>query len=297
MPLFIIPFPAIDPVAVSLGPFAIRWYALAYIVGLIIGWRYCLMLADRSPRLIGRKEIDDFLIWATLGVVLGGRVGFVLFYNLPYYIDNPLQIFELWHGGMSFHGGALGVTLAIIVFCRQRGLSIFALSDIVVEAIPIGLFFGRIANFINGELWGRMTDVAWAIIFPGGAVGANQVPPHLLGVCQSVTLADGSPGFNCPRHPSEIYEAACEGVLLFLLLFYFEHRRVRPRPGIETGIFLVGYAIARIFGEFFREPDVQVGFQIFGSTRGQILSIPVLAAGIAIVWWKRQSVPAAAEEQ
>jgi phosphatidylglycerol:prolipoprotein diacylglycerol transferase len=298
MPLFTIPFPAIDPIAVSLGPFAVRWYALAYIVGLIIGWRYCLMLADRPPRLVARKEIDDFLVWATLGVVLGGRIGFILFYNLPFYIDHPLQMFELWHGGMSFHGGALGVTLAIIVFCRQRGLSIFALSDIVIEAIPIGLFFGRIANFINGELWGRMTDVPWAIIYPNGAVGPDLVPPNLLGLCQSVTFADGSSGFNCPRHPSELYEAACEGILLFLLLLYFEHRGVRRRPGIETGIFLIGYAIARMSGELFRQPDVQLGFLFhiggFGVTMGQLLSIPVLVAGAVIIWWMRREQPAAA---
>jgi phosphatidylglycerol---prolipoprotein diacylglyceryl transferase len=292
MPLFAIPFPAINPIAVSLGPFAVRWYALAYIVGLIIGWRYCLMLADRPPRLIARKEIDDFLVWATLGVVLGGRIGFILFYNLPFYVDHPLQMFELWHGGMSFHGGALGVTIAIIVFCRQRGLSIFALSDIVIEAIPIGLFFGRIANFINGELWGRMTDVSWAIIYPGGAVPANQVPPSLLGLCQSVTFADGSAGFNCPRHPSELYEAACEGILLFLLLLYFEHRGTRRRPGVETGVFLIGYAIARMSGELFRQPDVQLGFLFyigdFGVTMGMLLSIPVLLAGAVIIWWMQR---------
>ena len=297
MPLFTIPFPAIDPIAVQLGPFAVRWYALAYIVGLLIGWRYCLILADRPPRLIARKEIDDFLVWATLGVVLGGRIGFILFYNLPFYVDHPLQMLELWHGGMSFHGGALGVAFAIIVFCRQRGLSIFALSDIVVEAIPIGLFFGRIANFINGELWGRMTDVGWAIIYPNGAVPASQVPPNLLGLCQSVTLADGSPGFNCPRHPSELYEAACEGILLFLLLLYFEHRGVRRRPGVETGIFLIGYAIARMSGELFRQPDIQLGFLFhigdFGVTMGQLLSIPVLVAGAVIIWWMRRE-PAAA---
>jgi phosphatidylglycerol:prolipoprotein diacylglycerol transferase len=298
MPLFVIPFPAIDPVAVSLGPFAIRWYALAYIVGLIIGWRYCLILADRSPRLVARKEIDDFLVWATLGVVLGGRVGFILFYNLPFYLDHPLQMLELWHGGMSFHGGALGVTIAIIVFCRQRGLSIFALSDIVIEAIPIGLFFGRIANFINGELWGRMTEVGWGIIYPGGAVRPDQVPPNLLGVCQSVTFADGSAGFNCPRHPSELYEAACEGILLFLLLLYFEHRGTRRRPGAETGVFLIGYAIARMSGELFRQPDVQLGFLFhigeLGVTMGQLLSVPVLLAGAAIVWWKWRAPPVAA---
>ena len=158
--MFVIPFPAINPIALgpyALGPFsiAIRWYALAYIVGLLIGWRYCLALADRPPRLVRRQDVDDFLVWATIGVVLGGRIGYVLFYNAPYYATHPLQAFEVWHGGMSFHGGALGVTLAIILFARQRRVPVFAFSDIITEAIPIGLFFGRIANFINGELFGR----------------------------------------------------------------------------------------------------------------------------------------------
>jgi phosphatidylglycerol:prolipoprotein diacylglycerol transferase len=298
MPLFTIPFPAIDPIAVSFGPLAIRWYALAYIIGLIIGWRYCLMLADRPPRLVSRRDIDDFLVWATLGVVLGGRIGFVLFYNLPYYVDHPLQMLELWHGGMSFHGGALGVTVAIILFARARKLSVFALSDIVIEAIPIGLFFGRIANFINGELWGRITDVGWAIIYPNGAVSPDAVPPALRELCQSVTFADGSPGLNCPRHPSELYEAACEGILLFLLLLYAEHRGARRRPGVETGIFLVGYAIARASGELFRQPDVQLGFLFhiggFGVTMGQLLSIPVLIAGVLVILWARRNPPAVA---
>jgi phosphatidylglycerol:prolipoprotein diacylglycerol transferase len=296
MPLFLIPYPAIDPVAISLGPFAIRWYALAYIVALVIGWRYCLMLADRSPRLVGRREVDDFLVWATLGVVLGGRIGFVLFYNLPYYLDHPLQMLELWHGGMSFHGGALGVTAAIVLFSRRRNLSIVALADIVVEAVPIGLFFGRIANFINGELYGRITDVGWAIIYPTGAVNPDAVPPALRGLCQSVSFADGSPGLNCPRHPSELYEAACEGVLLFLLLLYAEHRGARLRPGTVTGLFLVGYAVARVSGELFRQPDIQLGYLVFGMTMGQLLSIPVLVAGIAFIWWARRAavpVPAA----
>src|SRR5580700_2370628 len=166
MPLFLIPFPAIYPVAISLGPFAVRWYALAYIVGLIIGWRYCLMLADRPPNLVSRKEIDDFLVWATLGVVLGGRIGYVLFYNLPYYLQHPIEALYLWHGGMSFHGGALGVALAIAWFTRRRRIPVRAFSDIILEAIPIGLFFGRLANFINGELYGRITDAWWAMIFP-----------------------------------------------------------------------------------------------------------------------------------
>ena len=269
MPFFAIPFPAIDPVAVALGPFAIRWYALAYIVALVIGWRYCLMLADRPPNLVARRDIDDFLVWATLGVVLGGRIGFVLFYNLPYYIDHPLQILELWHGGMSFHGGALGVSLAIVLFSRNRKIAVFALSDIVIEAIPIGLFFGRIANFINDELWGRQTDVPWAVVFPNGGM--------------------------VPRHPSQLYEAACEGILLFLVLLFGERRGARRLPGIETGIFLIGYALARTSGELFRQPDAQLGFLFFiggfGVTMGQLLSIPVLIAGALIIRWARRNPP------
>jgi phosphatidylglycerol---prolipoprotein diacylglyceryl transferase len=300
-PFFVIPYPAIDPVAVSLGPFAIRWYALAYIAGLVIGWRYCLRLANHPPNLVRQRDVDDFLVWATLGVVLGGRLGYVLFYNAAYYFAHPLQALYVWHGGMSFHGGAIGVTLAIFLFTRARGVRIFAFADIIVQALPIGLFFGRIANFINGELWGRMTDVSWAIIYPGGAVPASQVPPNLLGLCPSVTLADGSAGFNCPRHPSELYEAACEGILLFLLLLYFEHRGTRRRPGVETGVFLIGYAIARTSGELFRQPDVQLGFLFylggFGVTMGMLLSIPVLLAGAAIIWWMRRDEQAVATQQ
>src|ERR1700758_1641394 len=161
MPLFAIPFPAIDPLALSLGPFAIRWYALAYIAGLLIGWRYCLMLASWPPYLVSRQDIDDFLVWATLGVVLGGRIGYVLFYKPGYYVEHPLEALYLWHGGMSFHGGALGVTTAILLFTRARTIAVFAFSDIICAAIPIGLFFGRIANFINGELFGRAADVPW----------------------------------------------------------------------------------------------------------------------------------------
>jgi len=271
MPLFAIPFPVIDPVAISLGPFAIRWYALAYIVGLVIGWRYCLILADRPPRLISRTDIDDFLVWATLGVVLGGRAGFVLFYNLPYYAAHPIEVFYLWHGGMSFHGGAIGVSIAILLFARQRRLRMFALSDIIIEAIPIGLFFGRIANFVNGELFGRPSEVPWAMVFPNGG--------------------------PVPRHPSQLYEAACEGILLFLLLLVAEHRGARRRLGVASGIFLVGYAVARMSGELFRQPDPQLGFLFFiggfGVTMGQLLSIPVLAAGIAIILWARRKPVAA----
>jgi phosphatidylglycerol---prolipoprotein diacylglyceryl transferase len=294
MPLFAIPFPALDPVAIAFGPFAIRWYALAYIVGLLIGWRYCLWLADQPPRLAARVDIDDFLVWATLGVVFGGRIGYVLFYKPGYYVEHPLEALYLWHGGMSFHGGALGVTTAIWLFTRRRTIPLLAFSDIICEAIPIGLFFGRVANFINGELWGRITDVGWAMIFPGGAVAAAKVPPQYRALCQRVLLADGAPGLNCPRHPSELYEALCEGLLLFLLLLVADRCGARRHPGIVSGLFLAGYAAARMSGELFRQPDVQLGFLIFGTTMGQLLSIPLLVAGIALVAWARRQPAAAA---
>jgi phosphatidylglycerol---prolipoprotein diacylglyceryl transferase len=265
MPVLTIPFPAINPVAVSFGPFAIRWYALAYIAGLVIGWRYCLSLTRRQPYLVNNRDIDDFLVWATLGVVLGGRIGYVLFYNLPYYLRHPRQILFVWHGGMSFHGGAIGVTLAILLFTGMRRIPIFAFSDIIAEAIPIGLFFGRIANFINGELFGRPTNLPWAMIFPNGG--------------------------PVPRHPSQLYEAFCEGILLFLVLFLAERNGLRRRPGIVTGIFLVGYAVARIFGETFRQPDPQLGYLWFSATMGQLLSVPVLIAGIVLIFWVRRTPP------
>ena len=275
MPLFAIPFPFADPNSpfvfppVEIGPLtiAIRWYALAYIAGLLIGWRYCLLLADRPPRHVERTAIDDFLVWATLGVVFGGRIGYVLFYKPGYYIDHPLESLYLWHGGMSFHGGALGVTTAILLFTRARAIPVFAFSDIICAAIPIGLFFGRIANFINGELFGRITDVPWAMVFPGGG--------------------------PLPRHPSQLYEAICEGLLLFLVLFAAERGGARRYPGILTGLFLAGYAVARMSGELFRQPDIQLGFLVFGTTMGQLLSIPLLVAGIVLILWARRQAPIA----
>jgi phosphatidylglycerol:prolipoprotein diacylglycerol transferase len=268
MPLVAIPFPAIDPVAIAIGPFAVRWYALAYIVGLLLGWRYCLALAARPPGLVARRDVDDFLLWATLGVVLGGRTGYVLFYNLDQYARHPVEALYLWHGGMSFHGGALGVTLAIWLFTLRRGIGFLALADIVCEAVPIGLFFGRIANFINGELFGRITDVPWAMVFPGGG-------PQ-------------------PRHPSQLYEAVCEGLLLFVGLLAAERGGVRRRPGIISGLFLAGYAVARMSGELFRQPDPQLGFLVFGTTMGQLLSLPLLLAGIGLIVWARRRPPPAA---
>jgi phosphatidylglycerol---prolipoprotein diacylglyceryl transferase len=259
--MFTIPFPAIDPVAVSLGPFAIRWYALAYIAGLLIGWRYCLALSKKPPLLARAQDVDDFLVWATLGVILGGRTGYVLFYRPEYYFSTPSEILKVWHGGMSFHGGALGVIVALVLFCRQRSIALLAFGDVIACAVPIGLFFGRIANFINGELWGRITDVPWAMIFPSDPSGL-------------------------PRHPSQLYEASMEGVLLFVLLYLMQRSgAVRARPGTLTGTFLLGYGVARIVAEEFRQPDANLGFLYDGATMGQLLSLPLLVAGALFIWY------------
>jgi phosphatidylglycerol:prolipoprotein diacylglycerol transferase len=258
-----IPFPAIDPVLVQVGPFAIRWYALAYIVGLLIGWRYCLYLAGRPPRLVTRDQLDDFFLWATLGVVLGGRIGYVLFYQPGYFLEHPLDILFVWEGGMSFHGGLIGVILAMYLFARRRGIPFFALTDIVASATPIGLFFGRLANFVNGELFGRPTDVPWAMVFPNGG--------------------------DQPRHPSQLYEAALEGVVLFLALFLLARfTRALERPGLLSGVFLIGYGLSRFLVEFFREPDAQLGYLLGGTvTMGQILSLPMIALGLFLVFRAR----------
>ena len=261
-------FPQFDPVIVQIGPFGIRWYALAYIAGLVLGWRLLRYMVRQAPAVATPLQADDFLTWATLGVVLGGRLGYVLFYNSAYYVAHPIEALYLWHGGMSFHGGAIGVTLAIWLFCRIREIPFLAFADIICAAVPIGLFFGRIANFINSELFGRVTDVPWAVVFP-----------------------DGGP---LPRHPSQLYEALCEGLLLFLLLLIAERSGIRRHPGMLSGFFLAGYAVARMSGELFRQPDAQIGFLIFGTTMGQLLSIPLLLAGIALIVWARGR-PAAAE--
>lgn len=268
MPLFAIPYPVIDPVLVQFGPFMIRWYALAYIAGLVIGWRYCIALAKRPPNVVKPQDIDDFLTWATLGVVLGGRLGYVLFYKPDYYLAHPLEVFEVWHGGMSFHGGALGVITAIALFTWQRGLNFLSFGDIIVCAVPIGLFFGRIANFINGELWGRVTDVPWAMVFPTGG-------PE-------------------PRHPSQLYEACLEGLILFLVINGLERfTPIRKKPGALSGVFLIGYGCARIIAEMFRQPDAFLGFLVFGLTMGQILSLPLILVGLFLLL-RPQRRPAAA---
>ncbi len=262
--LFALPFPNIDPVLVEIGPFAIRWYALAYVVGILLGWRYARGLAARGDSPLTPLLLDDFVTWAVIGIVLGGRIGYILFYDLPHYLAEPLQIFALWHGGMSFHGGLLGVIAAMVLFARRRKLRFFHLADLVAAAAPIGLFLGRLANFVNGELYGRPTDLPWAMVFP-------RDPAQL------------------PRHPSQLYEAGMEGILLFIVLFIAARRfRALWRPGLESGLFLCGYALCRIVGELFREPDVQIGFLPGGTTMGQLLSLPMLAIGFAIVWRVRR---------
>ncbi|MCG7391868.1 prolipoprotein diacylglyceryl transferase [Microvirga sp. ACRRW] len=264
-------FPILDPIAFSIGPFAIRWYALAYVTGLLGGWFYAKRLAARVElwgplRQPKPTDIDDLIVWVALGVVLGGRLGYVLFYNLGAYLQNPLEALAVWHGGMSFHGGFLGAALALVLFARSRSLNPLAMLDMAAVVTPIGLFFGRIANFINGELWGRPApDFPYAIVFPhAGPV---------------------------PRHPSQLYEAFGEGLVLFIVMAIAARVFGFRRPGLLGGIFVLGYAIARIVCEFFREPDAQLGF-LFGSsvnalsggiTMGMLLSVPMAIVGIVFI--------------
>ena len=266
--LFAIPFPVIDPVLVQVGPLAIRWYALAYIAGIVLGWMLGRRMVALAPRVATDQQVDDFITWVTLGIILGGRLGYVLFYRPGHYLFHPLEILEVWQGGMSFHGGALGVILAIVLFCRQQKLDMLGFGDRVVTVVPIGLFLGRLANFINGELWGRTTDVPWGMVFPTGG-------PE-------------------PRHPSQLYQAGLEGIALFVLLQVLVHRpAIRERRGFIAGAFLAGYGVARFIGEFFRQPDEHLGFLFAGATMGQLLSLPMILVG---VWLMLRARPAPARE-
>lgn len=279
-----IPFPDISPNLVSFELFgfeiALRWYALAYIVGILFGW-WIVLRAIRTPSLwageppLTAEQVERLLTWIILGVILGGRLGYVLFYDLPTYLADPLQIVRVWEGGMSFHGGFAGVVVAGIWFCRREGIPMLSMGDLLAIAAPVGLMLGRLANFINAELWGRPTDLPWGVIFPGTAA---QTCPHLVGLCA--------------RHPSQLYQAALEGLLLALVLFWLAFRRGWfKRPGAVMGVFLTGYGIARFVVEFFRQPDAQfvsegnpVGLALhwggWGLTMGQILSLPMIAIGL-----------------
>ena len=253
-------FPNFDPVLIEFGPLVIRWYALAYIVSLVIGWRFLRRLVLRTPVVATPLQVDDFLTWATLGVVLGGRCGYVLFYQPGMFVANPMSVFAVWEGGMSFHGGMLGVAIATAIFCRKNRIPLLGFADRIAVVAPVGLGLGRIANFINGELWGRAAPdwLPWAMAFPRGG--------------------------DVLRHPSQLYQALLEGLLLFLIVYSSSRKEwLRERSGLATGIFLAGYAVARIIGESFREPDSFLGLLAFGTTMGQILSIPMFLAGMWLI--------------
>jgi phosphatidylglycerol:prolipoprotein diacylglycerol transferase len=277
-----ISFPAIDPVAIALGPVQIRWYGLAYLAGLTLGWLYMRRLLSTPALWSGGQppmkpsQADDFLLWATFGTVVGGRLGYVLFYEPGTFFADPARIFAVWEGGMSFHGGFLGVALAIILFARYNRIVLLSLGDIAAASVPFGLFFGRIANFINGELYGKITNVPWAMVFP----------EHLLNAGDAVAS----------RHPSQFYQAFLEGIVLFLVIRFFTHRRgALKQPGLCVGIFMCGYALARITGEVFREWDYTRFFTTPYFSTGQVYSIPMLIAGIVLISYvtrKREPKPA-----
>lgn len=258
-----IAFPHFDPVLVEVGPVAIRWYGVAYVAGILLGWLYARAIV-RSPRLWGGPapitpvDLDDFVLWASLGVVLGGRVGYVLFYDPAHFALHPAEIIQPWNGGMSFHGGFAGVVVATALFARSRGISMLSLGDVICAVYPIGHFLGRIANFVNGELWGRPSDVPWAMVFPMAG--------------------------PLPRHPSQLYEAALEGLVLLIVLRLFIGNGALKRPGLVIGIFALGYGLMRCFCELFREPDPQLGFLWGGLTMGMLLSLPLMLAGLCLVW-------------
>jgi phosphatidylglycerol---prolipoprotein diacylglyceryl transferase len=272
MPFLTIAFPLFNPIALQIGPIAIRWYALAYICGIVLGWLYARSLVKKErlwggPAPISLVQLDDFILWVTIGIIVGGRTGYVLFYNPVFFAQHPSEIFELWNGGMSFHGGFLGCVAAVMLFARNNGISILSLGDITTAVGPIGLFLGRIANFINSELWGRPADesVPWAMVFPNGG--------------------------PLPRHPSQLYEAGLEGILLFTILAIMIRMGALKRPGLILGSFIAIYAFARITGEFFREPDPQLGFLWGGLTMGMLLSVPMIIAGaiLIVMAWRRKT--------
>lgn len=270
MDMMAIAFPGLDPVAIAVGPVQVRWYGLAYLAGLTLGWLYMRRLLRNErlwsgPAPMRPEQTDDFLLWATLGTVVGGRLGHVLLYQPGTYFADPLSIFAVWQGGMSFHGGLIGVITAIVLFARWNGIPVFSLGDLTAAAVPIGLFFGRTANFINGEVYGRLTDMPWGVVFPASVLA----PGHLVG----------------PRHPAQLYEAVLEGIVLFLVLRYFTHRRgALASPGLVSGVFLAGYAAARIFAEMFKEWNPALFFTTEYFSQGMVYSVPMLVFGIYLIW-------------
>ena len=256
-PFFSIAFPAIDPVLFELGPLAVRWYSLSYIAGILLGWFYISRL-NNELKILDTKAFDDLIIWVIIGIILGGRVGYVVFYSPSYYMENPGDIIKLWQGGMAFHGGMLGVIVAMYLFSKVKKIEFLGATDLLAVAAPIGLMLGRIANFINGELYGRVSDVSWAMVFPTGGEEA--------------------------RHPSQLYQAFLEGFCLLIIMFVlYKFTKIKNRRGLLSAAFLIGYSVFRSFAEFFREPDAQLGLIISPATMGQILCIPMFAVGIYLI--------------
>jgi phosphatidylglycerol:prolipoprotein diacylglycerol transferase len=247
-----LPFPEIDPIIIRIGPLAVRWYGMMYLLGFVAAWLIIRSLARLRSLPLDAEGLSDLLFYGILGVILGGRLGYVLFYNPVYYIQHPLSSFAVWEGGMSFHGGLLGVVVAVTIFCLRKGLPKLLTGDILVTAATVGLGLGRVGNFINGELWGRVTDVPWGMVFPGAG--------------------------PLPRHPSQLYEALLEGPVLFAVLWLL-HRR-RSSPGIPFFTFFLLYGVFRFSVEFFRQPDAHLGFLWGGATMGQVLSLPMILIGL-----------------
>jgi len=250
-----------DPVAFQIMSFEIRWYSLAYILGIIIGWILCKKILIKNPDI--NQKFDDYITFLIIGIILGGRLGYVLFYNLNYYISNIVDIFKIWQGGMSFHGGLMGIIIASILFAKKNNQDTFIYTDLVSLVAPIGIFFGRLANFVNSELYGKVTDVPWAVTF-------IQVD-------------------NLSRHPSQLYEAIFEGIILFVLLLYFKNKNYLERPGLISGLFLIFYSIFRFCIEFFRVPDEQIGYLIFNLSMGQIISLIFIIIGSILFYFKNEN--------
>lgn len=250
-------FPVIDPIIFSIGPVALRWYGMMYLIGFLVAMFIANKAADKSGGLWTRDQVSDLLFYSFLGVILGGRVGYVLFYQWDYFLADPLYLFQIWQGGMSFHGGLLGVITAVYIFARKTNKSFLTVGDFVAPLVPVGLGMGRLGNFINAELWGRETDVPWAMVFPTDSL-------------------------QLPRHPSQLYEFFLEGVVLFIILFVMTRK---PRTlGLASGTFLIGYGVFRSFVEFFREPDAHLGLYFSFISKGQILSIPMILIGFLIIY-------------
>ncbi|GAC1498406.1 MAG: prolipoprotein diacylglyceryl transferase [Chamaesiphon sp.] len=263
-------YPEINPIALKIGPLAIHWYGIMYLIGFIGGWGVLWFRIRKPGWKWTPEQLGDLVVYVMFGVVLGGRAGYVLFYNFPFYITHPIQIFETWDGGMSFHGGLLGVLLAMWLYSRKYGWSLFELTDFIIPAVPIGLGAGRIGNFINGELWGKVSNLPWAMKL-------DCQEPRFWRYCQGVHS-----GYSLPLHPSQLYEAFLEGLLMFVLLWWFSSK---PKPKMAvTGLFALLYGVFRFAIEFVRLPDSQLGYLAFGwLTMGQVLSLPLILAGIILL--------------